>query len=105
MNMILAETVGLLVVAIVVALLARRLSLPYTVGLVATGIALAPVSARLAPFLSHDLIYLVILPPLLFEAAISIHWNKLRRDLVPVLMFSTLGVVISAVVTAWGMNY
>lgn len=103
MNLILASTVGLLVVAIVVALLARRLALPYTVGLVATGIALAPFSATLAPLLSHDLIYLVILPPLLFEAAISIHWVELRRDLVPVLVLSTIGVVISATVTAAGM--
>ena len=105
MNVILVSTVGLLVVAILVALLARRLSLPYTVGLVATGIALAPLSSRLGPMLSHDLIYLVILPPLLFEAAISIHWNELRRDLVPVLVLSTIGVVISAVVTAGGMAY
>ena len=104
MNLILAGMVGLLVVAIMVALLARRLALPYTVGLVATGIGLAPFSARLAPLLGHDFIYLVILPPLLFEAAISIHWTELRRDLVPVLVLSTVGVVISAAVTAAGMR-
>ena len=94
MNLILAGMVGLLVVAIMVALLARRLALPYTVGLVATGIGLAPFSARLAPLLGHDFIYLVILPPLLFEAAISIHWTELRRDLVPVLVLRAVGVVI-----------
>jgi len=105
MNVILTSMVGLLVVAIVVAMLARRLALPYTVGLVATGIGLAPFSAQLGPLLSHDLIYLVILPPLLFEAAISIHWSELRRDLVPVLVLSTAGVVISAIVTAIGMRY
>jgi len=105
MNVILASTVGLLVVAIMVALVARRLSLPYTVGLVATGIALAPASTQIGPLLSHDFIYLVILPPLLFEAAISIHWTELRRDLVPVTVLSTLGVVISAAVIAGGMIY
>lgn len=103
MNLILTSMVGLLVVAIIVAMLARRLALPYTVGLVATGIGVAPFSAQLGPFLSHDFIYLVILPPLLFEAAISIHWTQLRRDLVPVLVLSTVGVVISATVTAAGM--
>jgi CPA1 family monovalent cation:H+ antiporter len=105
MNLIVASLVGLLVLAILVALLARRLSLPYTVGLVATGIALAPVTSQFAPFLSHDLIYLVILPPLLFEAAIAIPWPELRRDLVPVLVFSIAGVVVSALVTAGGMAY
>jgi CPA1 family monovalent cation:H+ antiporter len=105
MNLILVSTVGLLVVAILVALIARRLALPYTVGLVAAGIALAPFSAHLGPLLSHDLIYLVILPPLLFEAAINIHWSELRRDLVPVLVLSAAGVVISAIVTTFGMRY
>jgi CPA1 family monovalent cation:H+ antiporter len=105
MSLILTSTVGLLVVAIMVALVARRLSLPYTVGLVATGIALAPFSTQIGPLLSHDFIYLVILPPLLFEAAISIHWTELRRDLVPVAVLSTVGVVISAVVVAGGMMY
>lgn len=103
MNLILAGMVGLLVVAILVALLARRLRMPYTVGLVATGIASAPFTSKLGLTLSHDLIYLVILPPLLFEAAIAIHWHELRRDLVPVLVLSTVGVVISAVVVAAGM--
>lgn len=105
MNVILASMVGLLVVAIMVALVARRLAMPYTVGLVATGIGLAPFSAQLGPVLSRDFIYLVILPPLLFEAAISIHWTELRRDLLPVLVLSTVGVVISAIVTATGMRH
>jgi monovalent cation:H+ antiporter, CPA1 family len=105
MNLILANTVGLLVVAIMVALVARRLAMPYTVGLVATGIALAPFSTQLGPLLNHDFIYLVILPPLLFEAAISIHWTELRRDLVPVLVLSTVGVLISSIVTALGMEH
>ena len=104
MNVILASTVGLLVVAIMVALIARRLALPYTVGLVATGIGLAPFSAQLGPLLSRDLIYLVILPPLLFDAAVSIRWIELRRDLVPVLLLSTIGVVVSSIVTASGMR-
>lgn len=105
MSVILASAVGLLVVAIMVALLARRLAMPYTVGLVAAGIGLAPFSSGLAPLLNHDLIYLVILPPLLFEAAINIHWTELRRDLAPILVLSTVGVVISAAVIAFGMHY
>jgi CPA1 family monovalent cation:H+ antiporter len=41
----------------------------------------------------------------LFEAAISIHWRELRRDFLPVLVLSTVGVVISAIVTAAGMRH
>jgi monovalent cation:H+ antiporter, CPA1 family len=55
--------------------------------------------------LTHDFIFEVVLPPLLFEAALSIHWRELRRDLVVVLTLSTLGVVISALVVAAGMMH
>ena len=41
MDIALGHTISLLGVAILVAMLARRLSLPYTVGLVVTGIGLA----------------------------------------------------------------
>jgi CPA1 family monovalent cation:H+ antiporter len=103
MDLILASTVALLIIAITVALVARLLKLPYTVGLVVAGIALTTAQVEIGPLLTHDFIYLVILPPLLFEAAFSIRWNELRRDMVPVMVLSTVGVVISAAVVAGGM--
>jgi CPA1 family monovalent cation:H+ antiporter len=103
MELILSHTVGLLVAAIFVAIVARRVRLPYTVGLVVTGIALALARVETEATLTHDFIFDVILPPLLFEAALSLHWEELRRDAFPVLTLATLGVVISAVVVAAGM--
>jgi len=67
MDVILSNTVGLLVAAIIVALIARRLRLPYTVGLVVTGIALALIRIDRGAVLTHDFIFDVILPPLLFD--------------------------------------
>jgi NhaP-type Na+/H+ or K+/H+ antiporter len=60
----------LLLIAAVVAMLTRRLRLPYSVGLVVAGIALAilPFAPKLG--LTKDLIFTVLLPPLLFEAAL-----------------------------------
>jgi CPA1 family monovalent cation:H+ antiporter len=101
----LARTISLLVVAILVAIVARRLSLPYTVGLVIAGIGLALAHFETGLVLTHDFIFDIILPPLLFEAALSIHWSELKRDMLPVLTLSTLGVAISAVVVAAGMAY
>ena len=43
--------------------------LPYTVGLVLTGIGLAVAGLETGAMLTHDFIFEVILPPLLFEAA------------------------------------
>jgi CPA1 family monovalent cation:H+ antiporter len=96
---------GLLTIAILVAIAARRLSLPYTVGLVFGGIGLAFSHFDMGVRLTHDVIFDVILPPLLFEAAINIPWHELRRDLVPVLVLSIFGVVVSAAVVAFGMTW
>ena len=90
-------------IAILVAIAARRLSLPYTVGLVISGIVLALAHVHTGIRLTHDIIFEVILPPLLFEAAINIHWHELRRDMLPVLVLSIFGVVISAAIVCTGM--
>jgi len=94
MDVILFRTVGLLVVAIFVAIIARRIALPYTVGLVLTGIVLAAVRFDTGIVLTREIVFDGILPPLLFEAALCIRWSELRRDAVPVLTLATLGVVI-----------
>ncbi len=94
-----------LIVAIgaLVALAARRLRIPYTVGLVIAGILLALLHLNIGITLSKELIFELLLPPLIFEAAINIEWPELRRDLLPILVFATLGVLLSAGVTALAM--
>ena len=95
----------LLFVASLVAILTRRLHLPYTVGLVLAGIGLYFAHIRLGLHLSKDLIFFVFLPPLVFEAALSIHWAHLKRDLPVVGLLATVGVVLAAALTAGGMHY
>src|SRR5664280_861928 len=102
MDTVLTHTVSFLGVAILVAIIARRMRLPYTVGLVLTGIGLAVAGLETGAMLTHDFIFEVILPPLLFEAALSIRWRELRQDMLPVVALSTLGVVISAAVGVAG---
>ncbi len=104
MDIVLAPTIELLGLAMIVAILARRLRLPYTVGLVLTGLALALTRVDLGVALTHDVIFDVILPPLLFEAAISIPWSELRRDLALVIALATLGVALCAAVVAAGLT-
>lgn len=105
MDVLIAGALGLLIVAILVAIVARRLALPYTVGLVAAGAVLALSRIDFGIVLTHDIIFELILPPLLFEAALNIHWHELRRDLTPVLVLSILGVVISAAIVSAGMTW
>ncbi|MEP6828748.1 MAG: sodium:proton antiporter [Rhizomicrobium sp.] len=105
MDVIIVGTLGLLIVAILVAIVARRLALPYTVGLVAAGVALAFSRIDFGITLTHDIIFELILPPLLFEAALNIHWHELRRDMLPVLVLSILGVAICAAIVSAGMMW
>ncbi|MDE2240556.1 MAG: sodium:proton antiporter [Rhodospirillales bacterium] len=101
MNDFLTSMIDLMIVAIAVALIARRLRLPYTVGLVVAGIGLAFSPIHLGVVLTQNIIFEIILPPLLFEAAINIQWKDLRQDALPILTLAILGTMIAAtVVTA-----
>ncbi len=95
--------VGLLIAAVIVALAARRLRLPYTVGLVLAGAGLAYADVPGGALLTHDLIFDIILPPLLFEAALAIHWRDLKRDALLIAVLATAGVAIAAASVAAGM--
>ena len=95
----------LLLIAAVVAILTRRLHLPYSVGLVAAGtaIALSPWAPHVA--LTKELLFTLLLPPLIFEGAFYLDWGHLRKDLLVVTILATVGVLFSAAVTAAGMHY
>lgn len=95
----------LLLIAAVVAMLARRLHVPYSVGLVFAGIGLALLPFATDIALTKQLVFTAFLPPLIFEAAFQLRWAELRRDLVPIVLFATIGVILSAAATTIGMHY
>jgi CPA1 family monovalent cation:H+ antiporter len=101
----LAQLGFLLFVSALVAMLTRRLRMPYTVGLVLAGMVLYFLHISIKWHLSKELIFSVFLPPLVFEAALFIGWREFKRDLPVVLVLATAGVVIAAAVTAAGMRY
>ena len=100
-----AELGLLLVVVSLVAMLSRRIGLPYTAGLVLAGIALAflPMGNHLP--LSRELIFNVFLPPLIFEAALQLRWQRFRRQIPLTVTLAFLGVTISAAAVAAGLHY
>lgn len=89
----------LLLVASVVGVLARRLHVPYSVGLVVAGIGLALLPWHPSVNLSREIVYSGILPPLIFEAAYELRWDALRRNLALVVVLATVGVLLSALAT------
>ena len=96
----------LLLAACAVAIAARRVRLPYTLALVLTGVLLGFVDlpALSGVHLSADVLMLLLLPALLFEAAFHIDWVEFRRDAFPILLLALVGVLVSMLVTG-GLLY
>lgn len=97
--------IAILAISMIIAIGARRLRLPYTVGLVFMGAALSFSPVDFGIELTHDLVFELLLPPLLFELALSLHWQELRSDLAPILLFSILGTAAAAALVATGMAF
>lgn len=76
---------------------------PYTLLLVIVGLGLALLNVRLID-LSPDLILLIFLPPLLFEAGWNVNWNNFKKDLVPITLSATVGVLIAIAGIALGLR-
>src|SRR3954454_17910317 len=95
----------IILVGALVAIITRRLRVPYTAGLVVAGIIIALLGLGFDIPFSKELVFDVLLPPLIFEAALCIGWKELRRDMTVIVTFATIGVVLSAVVTAVFMHF
>ena len=93
----------LLLIAALVALIARRARMPYTVGLVIAGVGLASVGVLQGFPLTKELIFRAFLPPLIFEAAFFLRWKELKANFAPIIVLASLGVVIAGSVAASAM--
>ncbi|HVA21542.1 MAG TPA: sodium:proton antiporter [Candidatus Micrarchaeia archaeon] len=92
--------VALLGAAAAVALVARRIAVPYVTLLAVLGAAAGPLLAGHTPRIGHTLILFVLLPGLLFEAALGLEWRHLRGHLFEIAVLATLGVALTTVVIA-----
>jgi len=93
----------LLLIAALVAMLSRRFHFPYTVGLVITGVALSFLPFVQTVTLTKELLFSALLPPLIFEAALFLPWQSLRKEMPVVILMATIGLILAALVTAMGM--
>jgi len=66
---------------------------PYTIALLLAGLAVSVLGVELGIELSHDLILLVLLPPLVFEGAATTDLERLRTNALPVLALAVPGLL------------
>jgi monovalent cation:H+ antiporter, CPA1 family len=88
----------LLSIAALVAIISRRIRVPYTVALVLVGLVLSFFPNPFFFDISSDFILAILVPPLLFEATLQIKWNRLRRDIVPILLLAVVGTLMGTII-------
>jgi len=99
------DLIVLLLVATTVALLSRRLRIPYVTGLVLAGLAIAEFLPGHRIGLESSLILNLFLPILLFEAAINTDISRLRSTIKPIAMLAVPGVIVATGMTAAGLRF
>jgi CPA1 family monovalent cation:H+ antiporter len=97
--------VALLFVAVLVGIAARRLRVPYTIGLLLMGLILTP-QTRFEVNIPPNLILALLVPPLIFEAAFHLNLRDLQHNLTPILALAVPGVILTTLlaggIVAWG---
>jgi CPA1 family monovalent cation:H+ antiporter len=96
--------VALITLAAIVGLVVRGLAIPYTVALVLLGLAGTFFLPRDLIVVTPELVLLVLLPGLVFEAALKIEFADLRSSLGGVALLAIPGVLISAAIVAIVLN-
>ncbi|MGB9955655.1 cation:proton antiporter [Haloferax prahovense] len=98
---LLLEVLPVFIIAAAVGIFVAKVwELPYTIALLLAGLAVSILGVvtdlvTIDIRLSHDIIFLVLLPPLLFEGAATTDLAQFRRHFGPILALSTAGLLIS----------
>src|SRR5471032_2679030 len=93
MDVIIEIFVGLLLAVAVLALLARKLHIPYPIFFVIGGLLIGWIPGLPKVRLNPEFVFLFFLPPLLFPAALFTSWRDFRANLRPI-SFLAIGLVL-----------
>jgi CPA1 family monovalent cation:H+ antiporter len=105
MNGIVEIFVGLLLAVAVLALVARKLHIPYPILFVIGGLLLGWIPGLPAVRLLPELVFLFFLPPLLFPAALFTSWRDFRANLRPISLLAIGLVLFTTVAVAYLAYY
>jgi CPA1 family monovalent cation:H+ antiporter len=105
--------IWVLIAASVIAVVAARLRIPYTVALVLGGLAvglihlpiLEPLMAHKPDWLTPNVTLVVFLPALLFEGSLKLQVRRLRENALPILLLATVGVLAATLVTGYAAHW
>jgi len=90
----------LLAVLAAVAIVASRLRLPAAILLVLTGLGLALIPGLPEIELAPEVVLLLVLPPIIYMAAVAMDWREFRDNLRPITLLAVGSVLFTAAATA-----
>src|SRR5207247_28256 len=96
---------GLLVAVAGLALLARKLPIPYPILLVVGGLVLALIPGLPRVRLEPELVFVFFLPPLLYPAAIFTPWRDFQLNLRPILLLAVGLVLFTTIAIGYLAHY
>jgi Na+:H+ antiporter len=96
--------VGLVAASAVIGLIARRVAVPYTVALVVFGLAAAVFAPQIDFAITEELVLVVLLPGLIFEASYNLDLAELRRSFGGVALLAIPGVLLTALIVAAALS-
>jgi len=101
---LLGTILALLLVACAVAIVAETLHQPYTIALVLVGLGIA--LTKLAPsiVISKEVVFLLVLPPLLFQGALHMNLSDLKAHWKSIAMLAVPGVIVSTVLIGFMLH-
>jgi CPA1 family monovalent cation:H+ antiporter len=97
--------VGLLLAVAVLALVARKLTIPYPILFVMGGLLLGLIPKLPKVRLDPELVFLFFLPPLLFPAALFTSWRDFRANLRPISLLAVGLVLFTTTAVAYLAHY
>jgi Na+/H+ antiporter len=105
MTAIIQTMLFLLAVLVLVAVIAQRLKLAPSILLVIAGIALTVVPGLPQVELAPELVLLVLLPPLIYSAGVSMSWREFCFNLRPITLLAFGAVVFTTCAVAAAVHY
>jgi CPA1 family monovalent cation:H+ antiporter len=96
---------GMLVSVAALALISRRVRIPYPILLVFGGVAIALIPGLPPVKLEPELVFLFFLPPLLYPAAIFMPWRDFQRNLRSILLLAVGLVLFTTVAVGYLAHY
>ena len=103
--LVLEDLLLILSVASLVAILVKRIHVPYTTALVLMGVAVSFLPIEMDVHLSKEFVLLIVLPPLLFQGALHMELESLKKNLIAIATLAVPGLIVATFLVGTMLHY